>query len=669
MEELRRLNKIWLERTNPLRGLSISRATSMFDSARVWGSPRLQYAYNEIEATDPVLMTCVERRQSALAGLDYRFVASSSEDETLANEQRDALGRFVSGIENFSEVLEHMDLAFFRGFSHVQPIWDGTKVQHVNLLDSWNFLRNDEGQWLWNPACHETTGGLEPIGPDARLVSLVRKRAIDYPAIIIYIRHALGDRDWGRFIERYAIPPVHFEMAAGATDKDKPLYQEAGDAAHNGQNTIRPNGSHIDFAAEARGADPFTPFIEHQDKYIVLLATGGTLTSLAQADTGSLAGGAQMEVWREIVARDGVKIAEALNRSLFRRYLELEFPGRPMAARFELSNEAKPTADEIADLAGKLKTAGYTVDQAELEEAVGLKLVKDETPAPQLPFMNKEVKRLSDSAVKEPEPLNRSTAELLKAFAADMSPAGKAVQELLNALDKGEAASSPLVKEKASALLSRLPSLLPDDPATAAVIAEAMAKEFGVTAEKQSNAITNPCPKCHRQMTKEGTCTHCERLAANQKTVDGLVADLDLKGPDGKSKGWKDRTESLGELEQKTIDDIKAANPKMNVDSSVATVNTEQLQHSLNHHGNAEREAKRGQIAITKDDLKRIPEVLADYDSILPGKGIADGKNQESVVFRKKYPDGTVACVELDVFNDSMKKRTLKFQTMWKEKN
>ena len=669
MEELRRLNKIWLERTNPLRGLSISRATSMFDSARVWGSPRLQYAYNEIEATDPVLMTCVERRQSALAGLDYRFVASSSEDETLANEQRDALDRFVSGIENFSEVLEHMDLAFFRGFSHVQPIWDGTKVQHVNLLDSWNFLRNDEGQWLWNPACHETTGGLEPIGPDARLVSLVRKRAIDYPAIIIYIRHALGDRDWGRFIERYAIPPVHFEMAAGATDKDKPLYQEAGDAAHNGQNTIRPNGSHIDFAAEARGADPFTPFIEHQDKYIVLLATGGTLTSLAQADTGSLAGGAQMEVWREIVARDGVKIAEALNRSLFRRYLELEFPGRPMAARFELSNEAKPTADEIADLAGKLKTAGYTVDQAELEEAVGLKLVKDETPAPQLPFMNKEVKRLSDSAVKEPEPLNRSTAELLKAFAADMSPAGKAVQELLNALDKGEAASSPLVKEKASALLSRLPSLLPDDPATAAVIAEAMAKEFGVTAEKQSNAITNPCPKCHRQMTKEGTCTHCERLAANQKTVDGLVADLDLKGPDGKSKGWKDRTESLGELEQKTIDDIKAANPKMNVDSSVATVNTEQLQHSLNHHGNAEREAKRGQIAITKDDLKRIPEVLADYDSILPGKGIADGKNQESVVFRKKYPDGTVACVELDVFNDSMKKRTLKFQTMWKEKN
>ena len=33
--------------------------------------------------------------------------------------------------------------------------------------------------------------------------------------------------------------------------------------------------------------------------------------------------------------------------------------------------------------------------------------------------------------------------------------------------------------EAAASLVSRLPSLLPDDPAMSAVIAEAMAKEFG----------------------------------------------------------------------------------------------------------------------------------------------------------------------------------------------
>lgn len=229
--------------------------------------------------------------------------------------------------------------------------------------------------------------------------------------------------------------------------------------------------------------------------------------------------------------------------------------------------------------------------------------------------------------------------------------------------------------EKAEKLLADLPSLIPDDPALAAVIAEAMAAEFrpapSVTTDGDvaTNAITNPCPKCHRQMTKDGHCTHCEKLEANRKLVAGLVSDLDKKGPDGKSKGWKDRTENLGELEQKTIDDIKKANPNMRVDTSVATINTEQLQHSMKHHGNPDREAKRNQIAITHEDLKRIPEVLADYDSIESGKGTADGKNQEAVVFKKKYPDGTVACVELDVYSDKLKRRSLKFQTMWKEKN
>ena len=106
----------WLERVNPLQGLTIAQAKSIFDIARAHGSPLLQKIYDEIELTDPVLMTCVERRQSALSGLDYRFVASSSEDETLANEQRDALDKFVNGIENFWSFSKRR-LAKFNGCS------------------------------------------------------------------------------------------------------------------------------------------------------------------------------------------------------------------------------------------------------------------------------------------------------------------------------------------------------------------------------------------------------------------------------------------------------------------------------------------------------------------------------------------------------------------------
>ena len=492
MEELRKQCMAWLEQTNPLKGLSISRAGSIYDMARKFGSPRLQYAYNEIEKTDPVVFVCCDRRESALAGLEWSFIPRAHADETLAQEQAEALTKFTDQIDNFSETLSHLDGAFFRGYAHAQPIWDGKAVAHVNLLDSWNFLTDPDGNWYWNPACHETPSGLDTV-EGARLVSLARRRSIDYPILFIYIRKALGERDYGRFIERHGIPHAAIIMGPGTEEKDKAKYLAAANAWNNGQDLALPNGSDIKLATEARGTDPFTPFVEHQDKYTVLLATGATLTTLAQADTGSLAGGAHMEVWREIVARDGVKIAEALNRDLFRRYLELEFPGRPMAAKFVLSNEKKQTAEEVADLAGKLKTAGYLVDKEQLEEKVGMKLVKDEGSGIGdqglgiRPFMNKQ-----PPTVPSPSSATGADKEILAAFAKDMSPAGKAVQELLNALEssaaEGGAGVPPALKEKASALLSRLPSLLPEDPAMVAVLAEAMANEFSIDGRARTPA-------------------------------------------------------------------------------------------------------------------------------------------------------------------------------------
>ena len=369
----------WLERVNPLQGLTITQAKNIFDVARAHGSPLLQKIYEEIELTDPVLMTCVERRQSALAGLGWRAVANASAaDDAKAEEQRKALEAFANGIENLDEAIEHLDLAFFRGYSVCQPIWEGIRVRRVNLLNSWNFLRGDDGRLMWNPECTLDPKGCEEITPAARVVQLKRRRAIDWPALSIYIRKYVGERDWGRFLERYGIPPVDVIMAPNATDEQRKEYLDCAEAAKNGSSVAYPSGTSISRAETSRGQDPFTAFIEHQEKLIVLMATGGTLTSLAQADTGSLAGGAQMDVWEQIVQRDGVVISAALNRDLFIPFLREAFPGEPVMAHFEIGKEDEPSATEAADLAGKLKVAGWRVDQSQLEEQTGLKLERDE---------------------------------------------------------------------------------------------------------------------------------------------------------------------------------------------------------------------------------------------------------------------------------------------------
>jgi len=88
-----------------------------------------------------------------------------------------------------------------------------------------------------------------------------------------------------------------------------------------------------------------------------------------------------MDVWEQIVSRDALVIADAIERGMVRHFLAQTFPNQPAAVNFELGRDRKQTPTEAAELAGKIKAAGYTVDQAELEEATGFTLIKDETPA------------------------------------------------------------------------------------------------------------------------------------------------------------------------------------------------------------------------------------------------------------------------------------------------
>ena len=128
------------------------------------------------------------------------------------------------------------------------------------------------------------------------------------------------------------------------------------------------------------------------------------------------------------------------------------------------------------------------------------------------------------------------------------------------------------------------------------------------------------------------------------------------------------RHQDLGEISEGLAADISAANPKMKAKAgTMQTIDHKQLNHALIEHG-VGHETRPDSIPITTEDLKKIPDVLSDYDEIRPGKGIDDGKKQEAVIFRKKYDDGTVCCVEIDWFRRGPNRHELKFQTMWKEK-
>ena len=476
----------WIETVNPLRGMTSQRMQNLYDASRSGDTVHLQWLYNEIEKVDPTLLICAQRRRGALASLDWTIKTRSERrvrgfDAKLAEEQSAALEAAFGDAEmaNFNDAVEHLAGAFFRGFAHILPVWsaDGLSIKRFETLDQWNFCRDIQtGTWYWNPEANAYTdySSCRPI-PDGEVVTMVAPYHIDYPAMTIYLRSAVGEKGWAKFIERFGIPPCILTLPSDIPNDQIGEWRRAAEKVAEGGSGAMPNGTGVNFCDGARGINPFKDFIRNQRELVVLMSTGGMLTSLTEAGSGTLAGNAHADTWAEIRRMDSAKIGSVINRDLAGKVLDRAFPGKPHLAYFAFATEAVPSPGEVFDDATKARNSGYLVDKAQLEEMTGYKLEKIETPtadalatAPQLRdssaiFNKRSVSEASDKS------------ELLKAFAKDMSPAGNAVAELLQ---------NP-TSEAAAALLAKLDTLLPDDPAMAAVLAEAMANEFGVTIENR----------------------------------------------------------------------------------------------------------------------------------------------------------------------------------------
>ena len=479
----------WIERTNPLTRLSLRAAQNIYDTARGGGYTRLQYIYAEIEKTDPTLFTCVDRRLSALSALGWRVVVN--EEGAAAEAQKAKLEKLLDGAVGLSACIEHLGLAFFRGYSFAAPYLKEGRLC-FQLPPSWEFNRSPDGTWWHNPLVIEAGPGGEgqvSFDPDD-VLHLERVRAVDYPALALFLRHEVAEDQWGRFLERYGIPPVILEMPPLTQPGDADRFAEAAQRVYEALCGAVPNGTKVNTLAEARGADPFSAFIEHQEKTMVRLCTGGTLGSIAEATgIGSGASDAQGDVWREIVSRDAVLIGEEFTR-WFGRFV---FP-EGMLVRFELGTERRATPDEVFDTAAKARQAGYKFTKEYLETETGAELEADASDLPggtgapgggfgpgsagRLPLLNKEpatpLQTTKDSLIDTQRTPRAPDNAILEAFAKDQGAAAEAVAKLLQ---------NP-TPDRAAALLKDLPSLLPEDPALAAVIAEEMAKAYGEAWEK-----------------------------------------------------------------------------------------------------------------------------------------------------------------------------------------
>lgn len=384
----------WQTSVNPLRGITSRQIDQLLDQARRGNETRLQEAYVEMEKTMPIMVVSIQRRTGGLLAKDWKIAVRSAQrmkgfDENLAKEQAAYLEMVYGDSEErgLHAAIQHMAMAMFRGYSALKPDYgaDGDTLS-FELLDNWNLCRDAKGNFYWNPDADTTKiAGDEGILaiPEGEIVGLNFPYPIDMPGMQIYLRQLIGEEQWARATEKYGVAQVILTAPQGiGDDKIGEYAQRAMNIFEGGSGAIG-YGSTVNQLSDARGQDPFSTFVDHQTKLILMMATGGTLGSMADATgLGSGVADSQNETFELLLRQDAQLISGAFNRTITKKLLDAKWPGKKHLAYFDFNLDSQPSALDILELAAKAKSAGFIMDAEELSAKIGFTLTVDTSMEP-----------------------------------------------------------------------------------------------------------------------------------------------------------------------------------------------------------------------------------------------------------------------------------------------
>lgn len=346
----------------------------------------LQWLYRFIEKRDATLRAVKRRLQASIGKLDWSIKVRDElpvGKQKVADRQEKFLRETYERIGNLQSAIDHLTLAEFRGFSHVEKHWekDGNTWELVGLepVPQWHWVRDGiYGSWEFVEDATSGKNRGEPVDLNNFLT-----REIDDPineiALICFIRKSLSQKDWDGFIEVFGIPYVFIEMPQFADKKEQDEFLLVAQMMIGDSRGVLPPGSKIHSpTGVTRGIEPFSKHLGYQDQQIVLSATSGLLTVLTQSGSGTLAGNAHEETFDQIALALGKKDSECFQRHIDHPLLDERFPGEEHYAYFELEAKQEEDVAQVIEDAVKLSQAGYRIPAEEIAERTGYEVAEAE---------------------------------------------------------------------------------------------------------------------------------------------------------------------------------------------------------------------------------------------------------------------------------------------------
>ncbi len=365
---------------NPLRGLTLSRIVAMEDAAARGDWADLQWLWRHMEDTDVTVAAAVAKRLSYIESLDWEIRTVENADPFLAAEQEAVLRYAYERVQNLQEAAKNIAYANFTGFSMLEKVRTGYGpfIQRLEYIPChyWTY-KPTEKRWYFDPEARNGFGGAEVADPRDLVI-----REVQSPLFKSICRHffakQLAMADWDVALENGANQAVFMIGPPGTTPEKETEYMTLAEKLTSNMRGYLPPGSDIKVTdLAARSKLPYFERIEYSDRQIVMAATGGLLTMLAESGSGTLAGNAHSETLVGLARADAAAISEVFQRQFDREILKTFFPGETICVYFKFDiPRAQETMAQLIEATSALSWAGYRINQQQLEEKLGLKIEK-----------------------------------------------------------------------------------------------------------------------------------------------------------------------------------------------------------------------------------------------------------------------------------------------------
>ena len=381
----------WLDNVHPLDFLSVEKVRQALNDASRGAWCELQWLWEQLEPADPILATCVDRRETALKKIPWSIVKKdglTDAEDLLAEAQLRTALDFANALENIGEAISSLGQASFRAYRHIQLYETELGSLRFNITDNWNWARNGyNGPWQWNPEASIglTIGKPLPVAPES-IVTRVCPRPIDQPAMMLCLDRKNAKAQWLTYNGRYGVPPIFAIMPPGIDENTRAAYLEFARQCVSNAAGVLPAGSDIKAVTPgAGGPDTFKQAIDMATQEMVLRATGGFMTMLTApgAGTNTETGSSHQDAFDDLADAEAHEIAAILQERVIVPILDQWHPGQPVLVEFAIQRpDRDDTTTSVQNIAA-LGSAGYRTEPEQVEELTGLR-VKDSGGMPQM---------------------------------------------------------------------------------------------------------------------------------------------------------------------------------------------------------------------------------------------------------------------------------------------